>query len=895
MPLFHCRQHTVRIRHAVLNNRRHFALDRHQRPCEQYLVYLLRALPDSYGNANTDDFAIHFSIADASSPSVSLTAPLEGNTVNGNSVALSATASDSIAVFSVQFKVDGTNVGSTLSSAPYATTWDSTGVSDGSHTIYAVALNSSGKYATSSVSVTVDNTPPVISSISSGTPGQSTATVTWSTNEPAMSEVVYGSTSSYGSATSTSGLASFHSIHFTNLTAATTYHYAVVSADAQGNTSTSSDQTFTTAHPPDTTPPAVSLTVPSSGASVSGSSVTLTATASDNVGVANVQFEVDGININSAITASPYTTMWNSTGVSDGSHTLYAVAEDTSGNYATSSISLTVDNTAPAISSISAGVPDATIATTTWTTNEPGTSQVDYGPTTAYGFITTLDPTLVTSHSVIFNNLTASTTYHYVVVSTDSIGNTATSGDQTFLTAQQLAVTPTALYSVEHFGNYNGPAIRVARSSDGAQQDIGFTANQVLNIAAATSFAGSSTLTVSKWYDQSGNGYDATQTATTSSPIFDLATGQVNGFQSVTFDGQNAGTITNRQLNLPSALALSTKNSSMFFAGRQGLSDNFSAFASITGTGTLSSNPFTTVASSAIVTVALPSHGLTVGSGVIFSGASTFNNVTLNGTYTVASIIDSNDFTVTAGTTANASGTGGGSDVVYQDDLLQWKVFAGLALKGSAANQTMPTYPPVNPAVFGVVANSSNIIHYNAERSQSRAATTATSTGAGGIIGDTITGTDRGSMQALAFVFYNSALSSGQVSTLQTELTGIWNIKTNFTDTVAMDGDSNMQGTQTTLMQNETTQIYSMLKRPVRLFNLGIYGATLKSAAANPGSRLTPLSGWSQTNKVYLIEFGNNELHRRKYRRSSGGLFADDGRFLDRHGLLHRGAYSYTV
>jgi predicted phage tail protein len=112
-----------------------------------------------------------------------------------------------------------------------------------------------------------------------------------------------------------------------------------------GNTAASSDQTFTTATPPDTTPPTVNLTVPSSRATVSGTSVTLTATASDNIAVASVQFKVDGANIGAAITSSPYTTTWDSTGIADGSHTLYAVAEDTSANYATFSISLTVNNT----------------------------------------------------------------------------------------------------------------------------------------------------------------------------------------------------------------------------------------------------------------------------------------------------------------------------------------------------------------------------------------------------------------------------------------------------------------------------------------------------------------------------------------------------------------------
>jgi peptidoglycan hydrolase-like protein with peptidoglycan-binding domain len=66
---------------------------------------------------------------------------------------------------------------------------------------------------------------------------------------------------------------------------------------------------------PDIIPPTVSMTAPSSGATLSGSSVTLTATASDNVALASVQFKVDSSNVGSAVTVAPYTTSWNSTGV----------------------------------------------------------------------------------------------------------------------------------------------------------------------------------------------------------------------------------------------------------------------------------------------------------------------------------------------------------------------------------------------------------------------------------------------------------------------------------------------------------------------------------------------------------------------------------------------------
>lgn len=96
---------------------------------------------------------------------------------------------------------------------------------------------------------------------------------------------------------------------------------------------------------PDTTLPAVSLTAPAGGATVSGASTQVTATASDNVGVAGVQFQVDGANVGSEDTAAPYTATWNTTTASNGTHTLSAIARDVAGNRRTASITVTVSNT----------------------------------------------------------------------------------------------------------------------------------------------------------------------------------------------------------------------------------------------------------------------------------------------------------------------------------------------------------------------------------------------------------------------------------------------------------------------------------------------------------------------------------------------------------------------
>lgn len=92
-------------------------------------------------------------------------------------------------------------------------------------------------------------------------------------------------------------------------------------------------------------------------------------------------------------------------------------------------------------------------------------------------------------------------------------------------------------------------------------------------------------------------------------------------------------------------------------------------------TGTLGSNPFTTANGSLTVSVNLPNHGLTQDSVFSSSGATAFNNVTLNGTFPVNGIVDTNNFTIditSLGQTPNAAGAGGGSAVAFLADSLNF-------------------------------------------------------------------------------------------------------------------------------------------------------------------------------------------------------------------------------
>lgn len=96
-----------------------------------------------------------------------------------------------------------------------------------------------------------DKTAPIISSVNAAGIASTSATVTWTTDEDSDSKVFY-STGSLSDASSTilsvsdSAKVKSHSVNLTGLTATTTYNYYVKSADAAGNTATSSESAFNT-------------------------------------------------------------------------------------------------------------------------------------------------------------------------------------------------------------------------------------------------------------------------------------------------------------------------------------------------------------------------------------------------------------------------------------------------------------------------------------------------------------------------------------------------------------------------------------------------------------------------------------------------------------------------
>jgi len=98
--------------------------------------------------------------------------------------------------------------------------------------------------------------------------------------------------------------------------------------------------------PPDTTPPNVSIAAPAEGATVQGQ-ITITASASDNVGVAGVQLLMNGQPLGGEVNAAPYSMNWNSTTAANGNYIIAATARDAAGNRTTSAaVRITVQNQA---------------------------------------------------------------------------------------------------------------------------------------------------------------------------------------------------------------------------------------------------------------------------------------------------------------------------------------------------------------------------------------------------------------------------------------------------------------------------------------------------------------------------------------------------------------------
>ena len=299
---------------------------------------------------------------------VQITSPAPKTTVSGNTgVSASVTIVGLLTVVGVQFKLDGANLGAEDTQAPYWVNWDTTSTNNGAHTLTAVARDLLGiRYTSNPVVVSVfnDQTPPAVTITfpTAGSTVNNTISVTANASDNVgVAGVRFRLDGAYLGAEDTTPP---YSVSWDTTAASNGQHsLTAVARDSAGNTTTSNPVVVSVFN--DLTPPAVTITFPTAGSTVNNT-ITVTANASDNVGVTGVRFRLDGANLGAEDTTAPYSVSWDTTTASNGQHSLTALAQDGTGNTSTSNpvvVSVFNDPTAPAVT-ITFPAPGSTVNNT---------------------------------------------------------------------------------------------------------------------------------------------------------------------------------------------------------------------------------------------------------------------------------------------------------------------------------------------------------------------------------------------------------------------------------------------------------------------------------------------------------------------------------------------------
>jgi outer membrane protein assembly factor BamB len=272
-------------------------------------------------------------------PTVSISSPASNATVQGT-VNIAAVAGDDNGVASVRFFVDGNAAGEDPA-PPYQIAWDSRTAANGAHTIRAVATDTAGQTAAAQITVNVNNgdAPPTVS-----------------LTAPADGAKVSGNVAIRAAAADDKGVAKVEFL----VDGAVVGQAASAPFETTWNSATAPDGVHTiAARAVDTSgqtaqaaitvtvdnvdsPPTISITAPSSGATVSGT-ITIKASAADDRGVAKVEFIVD-TTLLSTDTAAPYEAVWATSSAADGTRTLSAVVTDSAGQTARADVTVVVKN-----------------------------------------------------------------------------------------------------------------------------------------------------------------------------------------------------------------------------------------------------------------------------------------------------------------------------------------------------------------------------------------------------------------------------------------------------------------------------------------------------------------------------------------------------------------------
>jgi hypothetical protein len=424
-----------------------------------------RAVGLNFTNATTTFFGSSLSanstsvnLSSNTPPTVSITTPASNNAVVGvgisNAITATATAAGSASIREVQFYLDGIYQAS-VTNFPY--TFNFAPASAGLYNFAAVAIDSFGLQNSSAVRTikATTGTPPTVALTSPAnnatlnTGQNATLAATASDLDGAIAQVEFLIN---GLVVNVDTAAPYRFLYPVNNPGL--YEVVARATDNLGNVTDSAARTFSGVAG---TPPTVSITSPSNGATIpAGLPVTITANASDQDGsVASVTFYQNGAQIGGPDTQAPYSATF--TPSSRGQYTLVAVAQDNSGNLVESApVVVTVPSTAVTAtvvspvggSSFTLGTPVILTATAGTTAGSTVTSirfevnnQTLGAPITTAPYTTSFLPSALGSYSVR-------------AVATDSSGNTGVSPPVVFTVQSPVGSPPSISLSQPSQGNY---------------------------------------------------------------------------------------------------------------------------------------------------------------------------------------------------------------------------------------------------------------------------------------------------------------------------------------------------------------------------------------------------------------------------------------------------------
>ncbi|WPB82344.1 Ig-like domain-containing protein [Archangium violaceum] len=435
---------------------------------------------------------------------VSLTSPSNNAYVKGL-VPLTATATDDQGVVKVEFYVDGTLLG-TDTTAPYELSWDSTLVADGSYTISAKAYGPLGIPSTSlPATVSVDNNAPAVA-LASPTPGaflRSTVSISATASDTVGVARVefYDGTTLIGSDTTVP-----YSMNWNTTSVTGGAHTLRVKAfDGAGNTATSADVAVTI----DNTAPTAAFISPAQNTTVRGI-VLVGATASDNLGVARVEFYAEGVLLGTD-TSAPFEVSWNSATLADGYRILNAKAYDSAGNTSGSSILVSLDNTPPDVAIASPTQEALLRGTVVITATASDAARVEF-----YDGATLLGTDATSPYQASWNTASTANGAHTLTAKAfDSVGNTRTSAavevtldntaPTTAISAPAQGASVRGIVAISATASDNLGVERVEFYAGTTLLDTVTTAPYGVSWDTAALASGSSVTLTTKAYDTAGN------------------------------------------------------------------------------------------------------------------------------------------------------------------------------------------------------------------------------------------------------------------------------------------------------------------------------------------------------------------------------------------------------